>query len=76
MKQTTMGKRFTRWKMFLQFFDFTIIYTVGKNIVLTDTLSGISEERTAYTEVKIMEDPTINKLFSALTHLLLPPSSG
>jgi hypothetical protein len=67
MKQTTMGKRLTRWKMFLQSNDFTIIYTAGKNNLLADALSKIYEERTADTEAEIMEDPTINKLFSVLT---------
>jgi hypothetical protein len=39
MKQTTMGKRLTRWKVFLQSQDFMIIHTTGKNCLLTDTLS-------------------------------------
>jgi hypothetical protein len=73
MEQTTMGKRFTRWKMFLQFYDFTIIHTAGKNNVLTDVLSRIYEERTANTEAEIMEDSTINELFSTLILLLSPP---
>jgi hypothetical protein len=69
-----MGERLTRWKMFLQSYDFTIIHTVGKNNILIDILSQMYTERTANTEAEIMEDSTINKLFSALTLLLSPPS--
>jgi hypothetical protein len=69
MKQTTMGERLTRWKMFLLSYDFTIIYTTGRSNVLADTLSQIYEERTIDTEEEIMEDPTINRSFSALTVL-------
>jgi hypothetical protein len=72
VKQTTMGERLTRWKMFLQSYDFTIIYNGGRNNVLADTLSQIYEERTANTKAEIMEDQTINKSFSALTILLSP----
>jgi hypothetical protein len=66
MKQTTMGKRLTRWKMFLQSYDFTIIHSVGRNNLLANALSQIYEQRTANTEAEIMKDPTINKSFSAL----------
>jgi hypothetical protein len=75
MKQTTIGKRLTRWKMFLQLYNFTIIYTEGKNNVLADTLSWIYGQRLANTEAEIMEDPTINKSFSVLTFLLLLSST-
>jgi hypothetical protein len=74
MKQTTLGERLTRWKMFLQSCDFTIIHTAGKNNVLADALSRIYEERTTNTQAEILEDPTINKLFSTLTFQLTPPS--
>jgi hypothetical protein len=70
MKLTTIGKRLTRWRMFLQSYDFTIIYTAGRNNVLTGALSQIYKERTSNTEAEIIEDPTINKSFSALTFLL------
>jgi hypothetical protein len=69
-----MGKRLTRWKMFSQSCDFTIIHTAGKNNVVANVLSQIYEERTANIEVEIMEDPTINKSISALTSLLIPSS--
>jgi hypothetical protein len=74
MKQTTMGEILTRWKIFLQSNDFRIMYTAGKNKVLTNVLSPTYEERTADTEAEIREDPTIDKSFSALTFLLLPSS--
>jgi hypothetical protein len=73
IKQTTMGKWLTRWKM-LEVYNFIIIHTVGKNNMLIDILLQIYEERTADTEAEIMKDPTINKSFSALTFLLSPPS--
>jgi hypothetical protein len=57
MIHTTMGERSTRWKMFQQSFDFTIIHTAGKNNILVNTLSRIYEERTANAEEEIMEDP-------------------
>jgi hypothetical protein len=38
MKQTTLGKTLTRWKMFLQSYDLTIIHTAGKNNLLADAL--------------------------------------
>jgi hypothetical protein len=47
MKETTMGKRITNWKMFLQSNDFTIIHTTRKNNILVNVLSRIYEERTA-----------------------------
>jgi hypothetical protein len=37
--QTTMGKRLTRWKIFLPTYDFTIIHSTGKNNTLIDELS-------------------------------------
>jgi hypothetical protein len=56
--------------MFLQSCDFTIIHNAGKNNILADALSQIYEEGIANTEAEILEDPTINKSFSALTFLL------
>jgi hypothetical protein len=57
--------------MILQYYDLTIIHTAGKNNILTDARSRIYEERTVNIEAGIMEDPTINKSFSALTFQLL-----
>jgi hypothetical protein len=74
IKQTTIGKRLTIRKIFLQSYDFTIIHTIKKNNILVDMLLKICEKRTANTEEEIMEDPTINKSSSALTFLLLSPS--
>jgi hypothetical protein len=39
MKQTTMGQRLTRWKMFLQSYNFTMIHTTERKDLFTDTLS-------------------------------------
>jgi hypothetical protein len=60
--------------MFLQSYNFTIIHNAGMNNVLADVLLQIYEQRTADTEAEIIEDLTINKLFSALTFLLSPSS--
>jgi hypothetical protein len=61
--------------MFLQFYDFTIIHTVGKNNILTAGLSRIYEERMVNTEEKIIEDSTRNEVsFCAhiSVHIILP----
>jgi hypothetical protein len=71
MKQTTMGERLTKWKIFLQSYDYTIIHTAWKNNVFANTLLQIYEKRTPDTEAEIMEDTTINKSFSTLTFLPL-----
>jgi hypothetical protein len=70
MKETTMGERLPKWKMFLQSYNFTNIHTTGKHNVFADVLQRIYEGSTANTEAEIMEDPTINKSFSTLTFLL------
>jgi hypothetical protein len=59
---------------FLQSYDFTIIHTAGKNQILINKLSRIYEKRTADTEAEIMEDPTINMSFPALTFPLISSS--
>jgi hypothetical protein len=69
-KQTSMGERLTRWKIFLQSYDFKPIHTAGKNNILGDTLSKSYEKRTDNTEAEIIEDSTIDKSFSALIFLV------
>jgi hypothetical protein len=61
--------------MFLQSYDFTIIHSLRKNI-LVNTQLRIHEKRTIDTEEKIMKVPTINKLFSTFTFLLTLLSTG
>jgi hypothetical protein len=40
MKETTIDRRLTGWKLFLQSYNFTIIQTAEKNNILIDILLG------------------------------------
>ena len=79
MRQTNLGNRLTRWRMFLQHYDFTIVHTAGKDNALADALSRIYEERDAESEAELMADPTIRTQESAFNNMspsdLSAPSS-
>src|SRR5207253_11139708 len=60
LSQTNIPYRQTRWRMFLQSYDFDIIHMPGKNNVLADALSRIYEETPASQE-EILIDPTEKK---------------
>jgi len=55
--QTNLPYRQTRWRMFLQSYNFDIIHKPGKDNVLADGLSRIYEEREASADM-ILVDPT------------------
>ena len=60
LSQTNLPYRQTRWRMFLQSYDFDIIHRPGKDNVLADALSRIYEEREASADM-ILVDPTEKK---------------
>ena len=57
---TNLPYRQTRWRMYLQSYDFDIIHRPGKANVLADALSRVYEEREASAEMTLV-DPTENK---------------
>jgi hypothetical protein len=65
MKQVNLGNRLSRWRMFLQGYDFTIVHTAGKVNVLADVLSRIYQKREAESSTDILTDPTISAYLSA-----------
>ena len=71
LSQTNLPYRQTRWRMYLQSYDFDIIHRPGKNNVSADTLSRIYEEQEASTEMTLV-DPTEKKNikgpYSAMTN--------
>jgi hypothetical protein len=73
MKQVNLGNRLSRWRMFLQGYDFTIVHTAGKDNILADALSRIYEEREPESNTELLEDPTISTQQSFLASS--PPSS-
>jgi len=70
LSQTNLPYHQTRWRMFLQSYDFNIIHRPGKDNVLADALSRIYEEREASADM-ILVDPTektaIKGLYYAMT---------
>jgi len=60
LSQTDLPFRQTRWRMYLQFFDFDIIHMPGKDNILADALSRIYEERPAELD-QVLVDPTEKK---------------
>ena len=70
LSQTNLPYRQTRWRMFLQSYDFDIIYRPGKDNVLADTLSRIYEEREAGSDMILVdstEKKAIKGSYSAMT---------
>ena len=66
LKLVNLRNRLSRWRMFLQGYDFTIVHTAGKDNVLTDALSCIYEEREPESSAELLVDPTISAQTSAL----------
>ena len=60
LSQTNLPYRLTRWRMYLQSYDFDIIHMPGKDNVLADALSSVYQEREASTEMTLV-DPTEKK---------------
>jgi len=57
LSQKNLPYRQTRWRMFLQSYDFNIIHRPGKHNVLADALSRIYQEREASADM-IVVGPT------------------
>ena len=60
LSQTNLPYRQTRWRMYLQSYDFDIIHKPGKENVLADALSRVYEEQEASAEMTLV-DPTEKK---------------
>ena len=70
LSQTNLPYRLTRWRMYLQSYDFDIIHILGKDNVLADALSRVYEEREASAEMILVdstEKKNIKGPFSAMT---------
>ena len=55
LSQTHLPYRPTRWRMYLQSYDFDIIHIPGRNNVLADALSRVYEEREASAEMPLVD---------------------
>ena len=70
LSHTNLPYRQTRWRMYLQSYDFDIIHRPGRDNVLVDALSRVYEEREAIAEMTLV-DPTemknIKGPYSAMT---------
>ena len=65
LSQTNLPYRLTRWRMYLQSYDFDIIHIPGKDNVLADALSRVYEEREASTEmIQVLGIPNIYEALS------------
>ena len=69
LSQKNLPYRQTRWRMFLQSYDFDIINRPGKDNVLSDTLSRIYEEREVSADM-IVVDPTEKKAIKGLYYTM------
>ena len=70
LSQTNLPYRQTRWRMYLQSYDFDILHRTGKDNVLADTLPKVYEEREAsadMTLVDLTEKKIIKGPYSAMT---------
>jgi len=70
LSQTNLTYHQTRWRMFLQSYDFDIIHKPGKDNVLADALSRIYEEREASADMILVnpsEKKAIKGPYSAMT---------
>ena len=70
LSQTNLPYRQTRWRMYLQSYDFDIIHRPGKDNVLAVGLSRVYEEREASAEMTLVdpsEKKNIKGPYSAMT---------
>ena len=60
LSQTNLPYRQTRWRMYLQSYDFDIIHKLGKDNVLADALSRVYKERETSAKMTLV-DPSEKK---------------